>query len=180
MRKSGTWTLTLLLRKPQPSAKLFLSASREACAERHRIKEGRKPLFRSLRFVWRLFVVFGFAIEEADRIGDALDNGLLDGDFDGFVLVGSFDFAVVGIGVKPALDKNVFAFEKAVGQFGKSFSVPNNLAPFGGLLPFAIGGFPGFFGGDGELGHLTAGLESFGFAIASNKTNECKLIEIHK
>jgi hypothetical protein len=124
-----------------------------------------------------LFVVLGFAIEKADGIGDTFDNGLLDGDFDGFVLVGGFDFAVVGIGVKPALDKNVFALEKAVGQFGKSFSVPNNLAPFSGLLPFAIGGFPGFFGGDRELGHLAAGLEGFGFAIASNKTNESKLID---
>jgi hypothetical protein len=143
-------------------------------------KEGQKPLFRSPLLVLRLFVVFGVAIKKADGIGDALDNGLLDSDFDGFVLVGGFDFAVVGIGVKPALDENVFAFEKTVRQFGKSFSVPNDLAPFGGLLPFSIGGFPGFFGGDGELGHLTAGLESFGFAIASNKTNECKLIEIHK
>ena len=158
----------------------LLGASRGAREERHRTKEGRKPLFRRLRLVGRLFVVFGFAIKKADGIGDALDNGLLDGDFDGFVLVGSFDFAVVGIGVKPALDKNVFAFEKAVGKFVKSFSVPNNLAPFGGLLPFAIGSFPGFFGGDGELGHLAAGLESFGLAIASNETNESKLIEIHK
>ena len=140
-------------------------------------EKGRKPLFRGLRLVGRLFVVFGFAIEKADGIGDALDNGLLDSDFDGFVLVGGFDFAVVRIGVKPALDENVFAFEKTVRQFGKSFSVPNDLAPFGGLLPVAIGGFPGFFGGDGELGHLTAGLESFGFAIASNKTNESKLID---
>ena len=61
---------------------LLLGASREACAERHRRKKGRKPLFRSLRLVWRLFVVFGFAIKKADGIGDALDNGLLDGDFD--------------------------------------------------------------------------------------------------
>jgi hypothetical protein len=58
-------------------------------------QKGRKPLFRSLRLVRRLFVVFGFAIKKADGIGDALDNGLLDGDFDGFVLVGGFHFAVV-------------------------------------------------------------------------------------
>ena len=38
--------------------------------------------------------------------------------------MGGFDFAVVRIGVKPALDENVFAFEKTVRQFGKSFSVP--------------------------------------------------------
>jgi hypothetical protein len=74
----------------------LLGASREACAERHRRKKGRKPLFRSLRLVRRLFVVFGFAIKQANGIGDALDNGLLDSDFDGFVLVGGFDFAVVG------------------------------------------------------------------------------------
>jgi hypothetical protein len=101
----------------------LLDAFREACAERHRRKKGQKPLFSGLRLVRRLFFVFGFAIKKADGVGDALDNDLLDGDFDGFVLVGSFDFAVVGIGVKPALDENVFAFEKTVGQFGKSFSV---------------------------------------------------------
>jgi len=96
------------------TGRLLLGASREACAERHRIKEGRKPLFRSLRLVRRLFVVLGFAIKKADGIGDALDNGLLDGDFDGFVLVGGFDFAVVRISVKPALHENVFAFKKTV------------------------------------------------------------------
>ena len=148
------------------------------------LAKGRGPLFVSLacRFGGiALLAVRSGAIERPNGIGFEFDNELLDDMLDVFAFAGgNLDGAIVFARGQLALHEDVSAFHEPVGQLLEAFAERDDVMPLGLFFPLIVLVLPRLFGRDGELRDRGAIRQIFGFGVLADKSDDRKLIEVHK